>query len=197
MRGPEPNLGTQMREFAQDALKQQRLLGGRGEQFQEAMGAGRFGAAAQIAKGIERKANEQQRREDISKLGGALEKQLKSNIGVFGARTAAEKGLGSKTAGEFSKMSAADQARELGIKTTGKSMADLRREIDSTVDGIKKTNEGMKESQAQLEAAKKAGGDGAGDGATPQADPITKILEEVTKIKEFIDKKLPMQALAQ
>jgi hypothetical protein len=94
-------------------------------------------------------------------------------------------------------MSAADQARELGIKTTGKSMADLRREIDSTVDGIKKTNEGMKESQAQLEAAKKAGGDGAGDGATPQADPITKILEEVTKIKEFIDKKLPMQALAQ
>jgi hypothetical protein len=55
----------------------------------------------------------------------------------------------------------------------------------------------MKEAQAQLEAAKKAGGDGAGDGATPQADPITKILEEVTKIKEFIDKKLPMQALAQ
>ena len=191
-RMPEMGTGSQMREAALAALKQERLLGTRGPMFQNFMSRGMFSQAAQVGSSIQRKEEERQRRESIANMGAELERTLKSNIGVFGPRAPRKKGIGGRTAAEFSKMSARVQARELGIDAFRKSNEDLRKEIDAELQSRKKLNEGLSEE----EQMKKTGSAPEPTGEQKPAATMNDILKEVTAIKDFIDKKLPMQALA-
>lgn len=154
-RMPEPtNIGAQMRQAAEQARAQQRIVGARGAMFQRAMQEGRFGEAARLGRSIERRAEDQRRREDIIELGDIIEKSFRSNVGVLGAKTATEKGIGGVTAREFARKSAFDQARELGIKTIGKSTSDLRKEIDKSIESFKDLQDGLDEETAQQQERK-------------------------------------------
>ena len=155
---PEPtNVGAQMQQAAEQARAQQRIVGARGEMFQRAVQEGRFGEAARLGRSIERRAEDQKRREDIIELGDIIEKSFRSNVGVFGAKTATEKGIGGVTAREFARKSAFDQARELGIQTIGKSGSDLRKEIDKSINGFKDLQDGLDEETAQQQQRQKKG----------------------------------------
>lgn len=157
-RMPEPtNIGAQMRQAAEQARAQQRIVGARGEMFQRAMQEGRFGEAARLGRSIERRAEDQKRREDIIELGDIIERSFRSNVGVFGAKTATEKGIGGVTAREFARKSAFDQARELGIQTIGKSGSELRKEIDKSIKGFKDLQDGLDEETAQQQQRQKKG----------------------------------------
>lgn len=157
------SIGQQMKESAIAGKEQRRLLGSLGDRFQDAMSKGRFGQAENIANRV-LKREERRQIEQMDEIGGVSGKK-------------------------FARMSAADQARALGISGAGKTQKELQDEIKKTIKSFKDMDEGLKEDTRQKKKTEEM------EPKKPQ-DIMNDILKEVESIRDFIDKKLPMQAIS-